>query len=318
VNALEARTEGWIAGLQLAALSMQRRLDRPGFIAALRGSHRSILDYLVDEVIVRQREDVTAFLMQTSLLRHLTASLCNVVTERADGQAMLEWLERANLFVVPLEDERRWYRYHHLFAEALAHRLEQTQPERVPIVHSRASAWYEAQNMPDDAIRHALAAQDVARAVHLLDQHAQTAIMRGEAATLLRWLDAIPQAQVRASPRLCIAAGWAHFSTLNAGGRFERIAPALEGAERAIAERSGLSSLEREQLLAEVHALRATIAIEQGAAARGIVLAEAALDRLPPSNLFLRSSLSYSLGDSYRADGHTGAAIQAFADARAR
>ena len=317
VHALEARTEGWIAGLQLAALSMQRRNDRPGFIAALRGSHRSILDYLVDEVIVRQRDEVTAFLMQTSLLRRLTASLCNVVTGRTDSQAILEWLERANLFVVPLDDERRWYRYHHLFAEALAHRLEQTQPERVAIVHSRASAWYEAQNMPDDAIRHALAAQDVARAVHLLDQHAQTVIIRGEVATLLRWLDAIPQAQVRASPRLCIAAGWAHFITLNAGGRFERIAPALEDAERAIAERSGLSSLEREQLLAEVHALRATIAIEQGDTARGIVLAEAALDRLPPSNLFLRSSLSYSLGDSYRADGHTAAAIQAFADARA-
>ena len=316
VTALEARTEGWIAGLQLAALSMQRRTDLPGFIAALRGSRRSILDYLVDEVIAHQSEDVTAFLMQTAVLHRLTASLCNAVTEQSDGQAMLEALERANLFVVPLDDERRWYRYHHLFAEALAHRLEQTQPESVAAVHRRASAWYEGQGMLADAIRHALAAQDVARAVHLLDQHAQTAIMHGKAATVLRWLQAIPVAQVRASPRLCIAAGWAHFIALNAGGRLERIEPALQDAERAIAERSG-SWLEREQQLAEVHALRATIAIEQGDTAHGIALAEAALAHLPASNLFLRSSLSYSLGDSYRAGGDTAAAIQAFADARA-
>jgi LuxR family transcriptional regulator, maltose regulon positive regulatory protein len=317
VSALETRTEGWIAGLQLAALSMQRRTDRPSFIAALRGSHRSILDYLVDEVVARQSEKVAAFLMQTAILRRLTASLCNAVTGQSDSQAMLEWLERANLFVILLDDERRWYRYHHLFAEALAHRLEQTQPESVAVLHSRASSWYEAQGMPDDAIRHALVAQDVARAMRLLDQHAQTAIMNGEVASLLRWLDAIPEAQVRASPRLCIAAGWAHFIALNAGGRLERIEPALQDAERAIAERSGWSSLEREQLLAEVHALRATIAIEQGDTTRGIVLAEAALDGLPANNLFLRSSLSYSLGDAYRAGGDTAAAIKAFADARA-
>jgi LuxR family transcriptional regulator, maltose regulon positive regulatory protein len=255
--------------------------------------------------------------MQTSLLRRLSTSLCNAVTEQAGGQAMLEWLERANLFVVPLDDERRWYRYHHLFAEALAHRLEQTQPERVAIVHSRASAWYKAQGMPDDAIRHALAAQDLARAVGLLDLHAQMAIMHGEAATILRWLDAIPEAQIRTSPRLCIAAGWAHYIALNAGGRLEWIEPALQDAERSIAERSDLSSLEREQLLAEVYALRATIAIEQGDTTRGIGLAEVALDHLPASNLLLRSSLSYSLGDAYRAGGDTGAAIQAFAGARA-
>src|SRR5262249_29894555 len=219
VRALEARTEGWIAGLQLAALSMQRRTDLPGFIAALRGSHRAILDYLVDEVIARQSEDVSAFLMQTALLRRLAASLCNAVTGRTDSQAMLEGLERVNLFVVALDDQRRWYRYHQLFAEALAHRLEQTQPERVAIVHGRASTWYEAQGMPEDAIGHALAAQDVARAVRLLEQHAQTAIKPGEAATLLRWLEAKPEGQMRASPRLCIAAGWAHFIALNAGGR---------------------------------------------------------------------------------------------------
>src|SRR5262249_15155892 len=144
VSALEARTEGWIAGLQLAALSMQRHSDLPRFIAALRGSHRAILDYLVDEVIARQSEDLTAFLMQTALVRHMTASLCNALTGRTDSQTILEGLERANLFVVPLDDERRWYRYHHLFAEALVHRLEQTQPERVAIVHGCASAWYEA------------------------------------------------------------------------------------------------------------------------------------------------------------------------------
>jgi LuxR family maltose regulon positive regulatory protein len=337
VAALEARTEGWITGLQLAALSMQRRGDRPGFIAALRGSHRSILDYLVDEVIDRQSENVRAFLMQTSILDRMCGPLCDAVLLRRtenqeprtdpdksgsrfsvpDSQLILEKLERANLFVVPLDEERRWYRYHQLFAEALAHRLEQTQPESAAIVHGRASAWYEAQGMPDDAIRHALAARDVARAARLLDQHAQTAIMRGEAATLLRWLDAIPGDQVRVSPRLCIAAGWAHFIALNAGGRMERIEPALQDAERALAELSDLSSLERDQLLAEVHGLRATIAIEQGDTARGIVLAQAALDRLGPSNLFLRGSLSYSLGDTYRAHGDTRAAIQAFTDARA-
>src|SRR5215216_3753052 len=162
VAALEGRTEGWIAALQLAALSIQGRDDVSGFIAGFAGDDRYIVDYLAEEVLQRQPEPVRSFLQQTSILDRLSGPLTDAVTGQEGGKAMLGVLDRANLFVVPLDDQRRWYRYHHLFADVLRARLLDEQPDRVPDLHRRASAWYERNGEPSEAIRHALAAEDLA------------------------------------------------------------------------------------------------------------------------------------------------------------
>jgi LuxR family maltose regulon positive regulatory protein len=164
VSALQGRTEGWIAALQLAALSMQGRDDITGFIAGFAGDDRYIVDYLVEEVVQRQPDQVQAFLLQTSILARLNGSLCDAVTGQDGGRVMLEALDRGNLFLVPLDDRRRWYRYHHLFADVLRTRLLDEQPDRVPDLHRRASAWYAQHGEPAVAIHHALAAGDFERA----------------------------------------------------------------------------------------------------------------------------------------------------------
>ena len=164
IVALEVRTEGWIAGLQLAALSMQGHQDVPGFIRAFTGDHRYILDYLVEEVLHRQPEEGRSFLLQTSILDRLHGSLCDAVSGQTGGSARLEALDRGNFFVVPLDDRRQWYRYHHLFAEVLQAQLRAEQPDQLVTLHRRASAWYEQHGSAADAIRHALAAQDFAHA----------------------------------------------------------------------------------------------------------------------------------------------------------
>jgi LuxR family maltose regulon positive regulatory protein len=152
VAALETRTEGWIAGLQLAAVSMQRHKDAARFIESFTGSHRFVLDYLLEEVLEQQSEDVQTFLLQTAILDRMTGSLCDAFTGQNDGQATLEYLEQANLFIVPLDSERRWYRYHHLFADLLHQRLHQTQPEQVSTLHRRAGEWYEQNGFVEESI----------------------------------------------------------------------------------------------------------------------------------------------------------------------
>src|SRR5947199_13056 len=169
VTALDGRTEGWIAALQLAALSMQGRSDVSAFIAGFAGDDRYVVDYLGEEVLGRQPPDVREFLLRTSILERLSGPLCDAVTGRTGGKATLVALERANLFVVPLDDKRQWYRYHHLFADVLQARLRQVQPDLVRVVHERASAWYERNGQLEDAIRHALAAPNFQRAAGLIE-----------------------------------------------------------------------------------------------------------------------------------------------------
>ncbi len=167
VAALAARTEGWVAGLQMAAVSLQGRSDVQAFVDAFTGSQHHILDYLVEEVLQRQTEQVQAFLLQTSILDRMCGPLCDAVTGDHDSQMVLDFLEHANLFVFPLDENQQWYRYHHLFADLLRHRLHQTQPDRLPELHLRASSWYESQGQWPSAVEHALAAGDLERAAHL-------------------------------------------------------------------------------------------------------------------------------------------------------
>jgi ATP/maltotriose-dependent transcriptional regulator MalT len=235
VAALAARTEGWVAGLQLAGLSLQNHPDPAGFVATFSGSHRYVLDYLTEEVLARQPERLASFLLETSVLARLSGPLCDAVTGRADGQALLEALERANLFLVPLDEVRGWWRYHHLFADLLRARLQQTDPKRVPGLHRNAAAWLERHGLLDDAIRHALAAGDTDWAAGLVEDHAQAHYERGEGATVDRWLTALPAELVRARPRLLVA------QAIQAliGGRVDQVEPLLQAAEHAFAAQGG-------------------------------------------------------------------------------
>ena len=192
INTLETRTEGWIAALQLAALSMQDRDDVAGFIAGFAGDDRFVVDYLVGEVLQRQPDDVRTFLLQTSVLSGLTGSLCDAVTGQDGGEARLEALERANLFLVPLDDQRRWYRYHHLFADVLRAHLLDEAPDLVPELHRRASDWCEAHDDRAEAIRHAMAAGDTERAATLVELAAPELQRNRQDATVRGLLEALP------------------------------------------------------------------------------------------------------------------------------
>jgi LuxR family maltose regulon positive regulatory protein len=236
IAALETRTEGWIAGLQLAALalqgtlSMQGREDIAGFLQAFTGSHRFVLDYLVEEVLQRQPEGIRSFLLKTAILDRLSGSLCDAVTGREDGKGMLETLERGNLFIISLDDQRQWYRYHPLFAEVLQTRLLDQQPDLVFSLHQRASEWYEHNGSAADAIRHALAAKDFERAAILVELAVPEMRRNRQGATVteLGWLKALPDELVHFRPVLSVDYAYALFG----GGEPEAVEARLRDAER--------------------------------------------------------------------------------------
>jgi LuxR family maltose regulon positive regulatory protein len=227
VAALERRTEGWITGLQLAALSMRGHDDVSGFVQAFAGSHRYVLDFLAEEVLHRQPQDVQTFLLRTSILERLTAPLCDAVTGQEDSLETLETLEQANLFIVPLDDERRWYRYHHLFAQVLRAFLQRAAGvEGVASLHLQAAQWYEAHGEVNQAFKHALAAQDFERAARLIEENWLRVGHAGQMNTILRWLASLPEAIVRARPLLSLAYAWALWLT----GQMEAVEPHLDAA----------------------------------------------------------------------------------------
>jgi LuxR family maltose regulon positive regulatory protein len=228
IAALEARTEGWIAGLQLAAISIRGHPDAAGFIQSFTGSHHFVLDYLMEEVLQRQPEHVRSFLLQTSILNRLCGPLCDSVTGQEDGRGMLEALERGNLFVVPLDDQRQWYRYHHLFADVLQAHLIEAQPEQISNLHQRASAWYEQNGLPPDAIRHALAAEDFERAAGLIELAWSAMDLSYQSSTWLGWVKALPDVLICARPVLSVGYAWALLDS----GELEACETRLQDAER--------------------------------------------------------------------------------------
>ncbi len=244
VAALEGRTEGWIAALQLAALSMQGRDDVAGFIAEFAGDDRYIVDYLVEEVLERQTEVIRRFLLQTSILDRLSGPLCDTVTGQNGGTATLEALDRANLFVVALDDRRRWYRYHHLFADVLRAHLVAEQPEVVSGLHERASDWYEQNGERSEAIRHALAAEDFPKAADLIEQAMPDLRRRRQEATLLGWLESLPNHLLSVRPVLSAFFGGALLAT----GQLEGVEARLRAAERWLEPRRAPSGSLRETL----------------------------------------------------------------------
>jgi ATP/maltotriose-dependent transcriptional regulator MalT len=230
-EALTARTEGWAAGLQMAALSLRGHADPAGFVAAFSGSHRFVLDYLADEVLDTQPAQVRAFLLDTSVLERLSGELCDAVTGRVDSQAMLQQVERAGLFLMPLDQVRGWWRYHYLFADLLRARQQAEQPGRTQALHRAAAAWFEDHDLADDAVRHALAAGDAAWAARVVERNVETLLGRSEGATLRRWLSALPAEAVRDRPRLFLAQAYGAAQ----GFQLEVLEALLDDAERAYA-----------------------------------------------------------------------------------
>ena len=300
VAALAARTEGWVAGLQLAGLSLRGQPDVAAFVASFSGSHRFVLDYLAEEVLERQPEPVRGFLLETSVLERLSGALCDAVTGRTDSQRLLEGIERANLFLVPLDAVRGWWRYHQLFADLLRARLQQQQPERVPQLHRAAAAWSEAHGLADDAVRHALAAGDAVWAAQLVERHADELLLRGEGATVQQWLAALPAELVGSRPRLLLAR--TRLALLS--GRVEGVDELLDAAERAFTEAADEpyepSAGRAASLLANVPATmaldRAYLAELRGDAERALALASRALAELGEDEWMLQSNASGYLG----------------------
>ena len=230
LSVLEARTEGWAAGLRLAALSLRGAVDVAAFLATFSGSHRYVLDYLTEEVLERQTDQVRVFLLETSVLERLNGPLCDAVTGRADGQAMLEAVEAAGLFLMPLDEIRGWWRYHQLFADLLRTRLQQERPDRISVLHRNAAAWYQQHGLPDDAVRHLLAANDAVWAARLIEQHFDALYyLQGERTTVQRWLSALPDDLIRSRPRLLLAQA----AIADSSGQADAVDRSLAAAERA-------------------------------------------------------------------------------------
>jgi ATP/maltotriose-dependent transcriptional regulator MalT len=309
VAVLSQRTEGWIAGLQLAALLLKGRGEIADFIRAFAGSHRYVLDYLSEEVLRRQPEAVQAFLLQTAILDRLCGPLCDAVTGVPSGQAMLEYLEQANLFLVPLDDERNWYRYHHLFHEVLRHRLRRSSPEQVPELHLRAADWYEQKGLLSEAIHHALAAPEYPQAVRLMERAATLWMLYHERSTLKWWIEALPKEHLMGSPRLCLT----YAMLLVALAQSEVVEPYLEQAELALEHLPHNEATI--QMLDEVDILRAHVACHRGGLPCAIALCQRALERIPRDQVLLRSTVFLTLGTSYAFNGELAAAEQALTEA---
>jgi LuxR family maltose regulon positive regulatory protein len=314
VAALEARTEGWIAGLQLAALSMRGHQDTTGFIKSFTGSHHFVLDYLVEEVLHQQPKRVQTFLLHTSILDRLCGSLCDAVLDDpfTAGQETLEHLERANLFIVPLDGERRWYRYHHLFASFLRQRLRQsaaTSPEDtrldVAALHVRASQWYEDHGLMLEAFHHAAAASDVERAERLIGSKAMPVHFRPTVNTIVDWLASLPDSVRDARPAL-----WVKSATLSlVAGQTTGVEENLQAAERAL-EHVDLDDKTRD-LIGQIACARATLALTRYEPEVMIIQARRALEYVHPDDLTFRFTAHWALASANFLQGNRAEAAQA-------
>jgi len=312
VAALSARTEGWIAGLQMAAVSMQGRENVAQFVRAFAGSNVYVLDYLVEEVLDRQPHEVQSFLLRTSILDRLSGPLCDavigadadetgpLVSEGPGGQETLETLERSNLFIVRLDDERRWFRYHRLFADLLRQRLQQLHPDLPHTLHRRAGEWYESNGLIPQAIHHALSAGDFDRAARLIEETAEATLARAEFVTFRRWSEALPDEVLLTHPLLCT---YDAVVLLVGGGTHEEVDIRLEHAARGDTE--GV-------LEGAIKAIRAVLVTFDGDIQQGMELAQGALELLPEHGTFLLSFVHRALGFIYIMSGDAEAATQAF------
>jgi ATP/maltotriose-dependent transcriptional regulator MalT len=322
VAALDGRTEGWVAGLQLAALSlraMSERADVEGFIKAFAGSNRYVIDYLADEVLARKPADIRDFLLHTAVLERLTGPLCDAVTGRGDGTRMLEALERDNLFLVPLDDHRVWYRYHQLFADMLRVRLLAEHPDLVADLHRRAGDWYAGHDLVADAVRHALAAEDFVHAAHLMEGAISALRRARQDGLLLAWVGALPEPVLRRSPVLSILSAW----SLMMSGDLDAAQARLDDAERALsagADAAGLAVTwadtdELRAAPATISVYRASLAQARGDVPGTVRHARHAVDLAGPDDHLVRGAGNGFLGLAAWAAGDVPAALATFGDA---
>jgi LuxR family maltose regulon positive regulatory protein len=333
ITALDERVEGWIAGLQMAALSMRGHKDVSGFIKSFSGSHRFVLDYLVEEVLDQQSNGIQEFLLRTSILERMTAPLCNTVTDRDDSQVILAQLEQSNLFLIHLDDQRRWYRYHHLFTDLLRSRVEQAQPDLVPALHCRASEWYEKAELIEEAVAHAFSGEAYERAATLVEQNAMQMIIHGDHPTVSKWLEALPDRLVRVRPWLCVYHAWMRYWI----GMREQVEECLQIAEQALMstpmasesekrspkgptqtenEKPGMSEAERQHIAGYIAAIRAQNDLSNEKIPRALEMAQRAVELLPEKD-YMRSLVGIALGAAHGSQGDVVAAQRAYAEASA-
>lgn len=299
ISILDSRTEGWIAGLQLAAISMQGHTDISNFVQSFTGSHRFVLDYLIEEVLKHQPKQVRDFLLLTSILDRLTGSLCDALTNENNGQQTLENLEQANLFIIPLDDERQWYRYHHLFADLLRQRSRQIIPDQLPELHRRASLWYDHLGYRVEAIDHALHSADYLRAIELINLDVEGNYEDVALLTLQRWLTAIPENLIMAHPPILLLKAWYLFNI----GQIETADQSLMDVTQLIETSDQLSDPMRAALSGRALAIRAFIASLRGDFAGSEQFSRQSLDLLPAAEQAWRSSVTITLGEAYAAQG---------------
>ncbi|CAM4256372.1 LuxR family maltose regulon positive regulatory protein [Paenibacillus endophyticus] len=316
ISQLETKTEGWIAGLQLAAISLQGHNDAAGFIQSFTGSHRFVLDYLIEEVLERQSPSIQRFLLSTAILERMCGSLCDAVLSHdssAPQQHTLEELERANLFIVPLDNEGRWYRYHHLFADLLRKRLTNNQNSAVSKIevaaaelHTRASIWYENHGLDNEAFHHAAAAGDMERAARLVEGAGMPLHFRGAAAAVRRWLESLPAQAMNEQPSLWVT----YASVLLFDSQINGVEAKLRSAEAAL--RKAEPNAANRDLIGHIASIRATLAVSQHDAEAIMNQSLLALDNLHPDNLPVRTATTFALGYAYQLQGDRAAARQAY------
>lgn len=306
IKILLERTEGWITGLQLAALSIQGRDSTAEMISTFGGRQDYIVDYLIEEVLERQPEALKMFLLQTSILNRLNGSLCEVLTGQPDGESTLEHLVEANLFVSPLGNDYHWYRYHHLFADVLTNRLQRLFPDRLPELHLKAATWHFQNNLPAEAVEHALAGKDYPMAVDIVESQAMELLKLGNHTILMGWLEKLPPEIIQTRPRLCVYSAWAYFHL----GKLDKIEAYLTAAEEL------LDSLDKpDELIGHIATIRAFTMARLGDPEGAIEHTNTALQLLAKDDLALRCVVIYSLGGIYYMRQDIPRALEAFREA---
>lgn len=320
ITALEDRTEGWIAGLQLAAISMQGYQDTTSFIQSFTGSHRFVLDYLVEEVLQQQSARVQTFLLRTSILDRLCGPLCDAVVldSLASGQETLEYLERSNLFLVPLDDQRRWYRYHHLFADVLRAHLANEHPDKISALHRPASVWYEQNGERYEAIRHAFAGEDFATAADLVELSVPAMARSRQEATLLRWLQALPDEVIQVRPVLSVDYAGTLLQALGDAEGAERWLHGTDDTNDSTEEMVVVNYEGFQRLTGQIAIYRVDQALIRGSVADTLKYADQALDLLPPEDDFRRGAASGLLGLAYWTSGDLESGLRMYTECMAR
>jgi LuxR family maltose regulon positive regulatory protein len=312
IAALDARTEGWIAGLQLAAISMQGHQDTSSFIKSFTGSHHFVLDYLLEEVLNQQPQSIQTFLLRSSILERLSGSLCDalILEPSQSGQEILEYLERANLFIIHLDNERAWYRYHHLFADLLRQRLQQSaSTEEMKTLHQRASSWYEARGLDAEAFHHAVAANDIENAARLVEGNGMPLFFRGLVYPVLNWLASLPKTTLDEKPSLWVM----YASVLLFANQILGIEEKLQAAEQAM-QSMGLEEKKRD-LIGHIASIRATVAVSSHDLETILSQTHRALEYLHPDNLPVRTATTWTLAHAYQLQGKRVAAKRAYIEA---